>query len=306
MNRQAQILSKLVVYYSLAYSAVLLGWIPTYLESDFTWGIAISLAYQLVALALEAYLVNSKWLRKHISEKKKLLQEKKEYDVELEIIHFATQGAAHSKSILHALISGLGALYLSKIPSDIHRDHLFGYDSLTLLHNIHSAAYFVGDIFDMLRYVKPFEVMDWVFIVHHLLGISAFSFPVIVRLGMYFSSMGLLFELSTPFLGLRWWLIQLNMGSTNLFKVIQGLFAFTFIYYRFVWGLFTFTIQACQELIPLLFGRIHPDRFPLYRPGNDATLRFVCFLSLGLILIANMINSYFLYNMIKMLTRKRK
>jgi hypothetical protein len=306
MNRQAQILTKLLLYYSLAYSIVFLGWIPTYLVTDFTWGICVSLGYQLFALALETYLVRCEWVRRNISEKKKLLQDNKEYDVELEIVHFATQGAAHSKSILHAIISGLGALYLSKIPSDIHRDHVFGYDVLSLVHNIHSAAYFVGDIFDMLRYVKPFEVMDWVFIVHHLIGVTAFSFPVIVRVGMYFSSMGLLFELSTPFLGLRWWLIQLHMGSSNLFKLVNYSFAVTFIYYRFVWGVFTFTLQTCNELIPLLFGSIHPERFPLYRPGKDSMVRFISFLSLGLILIANLINSYFLYNMIKMLTRKRK
>jgi hypothetical protein len=305
-SRQRQIATQLLFRYSLALLLLYFHWIPQFLAFEFITFLSVSFGYQIGALYVEAYLQGKTWVRILVIEKhelkNKLLIEK---DVELEILEFATVGAGQLKSFVHATLVGLGALYSFYNPSDIHLDHVFGKSTFGHFLSIHSLAYFVGDIMDMLRYVKPFGVADYIFIVHHAIAIIGFGIPMITRLAEYFATSVLLYEISTPLLAIRWYLIQTRKGDTIWFKINEFLFIILFTCIRMIWGLFYLSYQTMAELIPISRGIVDSTKYPFYIPQQKDIASALASLVFVLVFISNGINLIFFYKIIGLLFRRK-
>jgi hypothetical protein len=292
MNRQVSIALKLTLYHSVA----LLSehyFIPQKHIFQYRLFLALNLGYMLLGLATEYYLQHSNWVKK--------INEKKE-NVDFEVLDYAIMGAAYSKSMVHALLSATGAIYIYVTPSEMHQDYMYGYSYFAELLLIHSIAYFVGDILDMLRYIKPFTNADWVFVWHHVGGIIAFGFPLVSELGYYIAACALLFEISTPFLNARWWLYQLQMKETTLFIIFEFLFVATFVAVRTIWGMFVYTRRVLAHLLPLMMGQVVKSTH--YRTGKDQTAFIVSFIAFGLLIAFNCLNLFFLHGIVRMLLRR--
>lgn len=274
--------------------------IALFVNSNYLWRFYVicSAIYQFIAFYVEYRMVNSLWLSTRLQEKYK-----EKTRLELETLDFASIGAGNFKSIVHAILSSTGSIVLMLQNSMIHEDHIYGFTPLASLLSVHSAGFFTTDLIDMLLYVKPFKFQDYVYLVHHAIGIVGFGIAGKFGLFTYYCSAVLLFELSTPFIGMRWWLIQWGHGSTKIFKIIELGFVVAFILVRIVWGLFWFLPGVARDLVPVITGGVDPAKHMHYREGFDQTLGHTSAFCLCLVLLSALINLIFLTKIIQMLQR---
>ena len=99
-----------------------------------------------------------------------------------------------------------------------------------------ATGFFIYDTALCLRY---FSVFGFEFLLHAVFCLATYggclAAPGGYTMGWY-SAGPLLFELSTPFMHLRWWMIQTGNGDKPLFNVFQQLFGYSFLASRKVFG----------------------------------------------------------------------
>jgi hypothetical protein len=293
MNRQASIAMKLMLFHSVIFLSEKYI-IPQKYCYQFRLFLCVNLLYMLFTLVVEYWLIRQEWVVKMV--------EKKSADVSLEVLHYSIMGAVYTKSTLHALISGIGAAYIYITPSPIQEDYLYGYSYQAETLIIHSIAYFVGDCFEMMRYVKPFTGADWVFVAHHIGAIIAFGCPLLFELGYYVAACALIFELSTPFLTIRWWLYQLEMKDTVIFQIFEFLFVVSFVAIRTIWGILVYSRDVCQFIFPFMMGKVIKTTH--YRPASDGQARAMSFVAFFLLIAFNSLNLFFLVGIVRMVIRR--
>lgn len=138
----------------------------------------------------------------------------------------------------------------------INADTINGWSPVcSLVFNI-SAAYFLWDGW----VVVGREHIQWEFLFHHLACFVAYI-VVTQPFLQYHAVRLLLFELSTPLLNARWWMIFLGWDKTKpgAFNVVQSAFAAVFIAARVLYGVPASIIAFQDTYAALQDGRlVHP------------------------------------------------
>ena len=204
---------------------------------------------------------------------------------------------------MHASFSSSIAIYIFLNKSlEVHRDHLFGKSFITQFHGVHTAAVFFTELIEMITSKHYSTVMDKAMILHHTVGIYAFSLSAF-GLGNYYLSLVLLSELSNPMLSARSLLILFNKGHLPIFRFVEYSFAATFISVRILLAYFYMTPIVLRDLTHLAFGYLDASKFPLWDGTNleaAVTLARTCLL---LMAVYHALNGYFLSHILKALIR---
>jgi hypothetical protein len=96
-----------------------------------------------------------------------------------------------------------------------------------------ASAYFLYDVWICtMRYSEN----GFAFLIHGVLCSLAYVYPMVSGNMHYLAANFLMWELSTPFLYFRWYLIKSNMGDGRLMAVANVLFALAFFGCRVVAG----------------------------------------------------------------------
>ena len=93
--------------------------------------------------------------------------------------------------------------------------------------------------FPLAPWPRYFKVFGVEFLLHAVFCLATYGQCSVAPGGFtmgFYSAGPLLFETSTPFMHLRWWLIQTGNGSSPLMSVFQNLFGLTFLGIRHGFG----------------------------------------------------------------------
>jgi hypothetical protein len=214
---------------------------------------------------------------------------------------FALASNTQFTGLVHALISSLGAIYFTCVDGSYHQDHLFGTSFFTSIHGIHSCALFFTELIDLILNGQVVSIYDKVIIFHHICGLVGFSMAA-YSIGTWYSFTILLSEISSIFLGLRWFLLQFDYGSTSIFKLVEYSFVGSFILIRMVGGWFYATPILLKETWTVLWTGKLGLAFSLQAtsqvsPEYAATILRTVFV---LYSCSHLMNLFFLYQIIQM------
>ncbi|PYH82172.1 DUF887-domain-containing protein [Aspergillus uvarum CBS 121591] len=111
-------------------------------------------------------------------------------------------------------------------------ERVYGYTGVCGLVSACAAGYFVYDLIVSAVYIKMFGI-GMLFHAISALWVFSFGFRPFVN---YYSSVFILYELSSPFLNIHWFLDKVNMTGSKLQWYNGMLLLFTFFSCRLVWG----------------------------------------------------------------------
>ncbi|KAL8272047.1 hypothetical protein Esti_003982 [Eimeria stiedai] len=184
---------------------------------------------------------------------------------------------------LHAAAATLLAICCLSIDSRLRGDKAKGTSFLFTLLGVMTSGYFCWDVYIILKEWGPGS-LQW--FVHAFISGSSvsspFLFPSSTPMCYYAASM-LLFEASTPFFCMRYFLLKAECGAELAGRLVHALFLVSFFSIRIVYGCL-FLFPEVWEL--LLFdpeiSRIAFHRKALYLCGMPlfGALQFVWFLKL--------------------------
>lgn len=97
------------------------------------------------------------------------------------------------------------------------------------------------------------------------------SFPFFA----YYGAIFLLFEFSTIFLHIRWFLLSMNKTNTVLFKIFEPIFLVTFFGIRFLWGPIISAFYFQPKVWSLILNKPAPANFTITRALVPAPGSFV-------------------------------
>lgn len=153
--------------------------------------------------------------------------------------------ATRSVAALHAAFVAYGAVNLvfwRQTSSNLSVQHLIQpstwpkfnvYNEDALFYACVSCGYFVADL---IQCVIQYEEHGVAFVMHALAGLSGCVFCIFTGEGLLYLMLLMLFEISTPFLHMRWWLIDYGYKQSLLYKVNGLILVFTFTLFRLVIG----------------------------------------------------------------------
>ena len=258
--------------------------------------IGFSVFYQALSIAIEALiLLNSNWIMNKLSPKAK-----EAYPTAKD---FGMASTTQFTGLVHASLSSLLSLWIILVPSPLHQDHLFASSQLSSLHCVHSSALFFTELLDLVQ--QPHGLTTTygrVILLHHILATIGFGLGA-YGIGNYYISLILLSEISSIFLGTRWFLLQLNYSSTALFKTVETLFVFFFISIRIILGYFYVTPLFTTELLPIAMGaNLNQSVFSFQHTSQVPldTIQTVCKSALIMGIVYHFMNAFFLYQIIRM------
>ena len=193
---------------------------------------------------------------------------------ELSIIpreHIIIQNAdwdVHVVALVHALISSIFGLWCyyriaTASPADkvflnfVSEPYFATNWYTTLLFEI-SAGYFMYDLIVVVRFYKAYGKS---FLLHSLFSILATFTIYLSQVGHGFAVLFLLYELSTPFMNIRWFLSSLDMKDTLLYSINGLVFTITFLLVRIVFGL-SFSVKIIINILTMEDPRIKIIRIP--------------------------------------------
>ncbi|RUS22129.1 TLC domain-containing protein [Endogone sp. FLAS-F59071] len=190
----------------------------------------------------------------------------------------------HTLSMVHCITIVLGALPMLWDP-DLLQDRVFGYSSWA--GNVFSIAcgYFLWDIFTSLRYWKEQGIG---FVFHGICSFTVYilSFRPFLN---YYGAVFLMFEMSTPFLNINWFLDKLGMTGSPA-QIVNGIFLLlTFFWVRLVFG-FYMSYRTYVD-VSAVIDRVPTFHCVVYGVAN---------------VVLNFLNVYWFGLMIKSLSRRFK
>jgi len=152
--------------------------------------------------------------------------------------------AFRSVAIIHALIVAIGAFSLVALrkESNLYVNNLFQpltwpvftvYNEDAITYACVSAGYFIADF---ILCVVQVEEQGFQFVIHAITGLSGCVFCLIYGEGLLYLMLLMLFEVSTPFLHLMWWLGEYGFKQTLIYNVNGMLLATSFTWFRLVIG----------------------------------------------------------------------
>lgn len=148
----------------------------------------------------------------------------------------------HVVAFIHAIISGFGSLYCYLMTALKHPDFLslalepfFATTAFTCRLLEFSIGYFA---YDFIISSMNFSLYGKSFWIHAFLSLFGAIVLYLSQAGHYYGMVFLMFELSTPFMNLRWFLANLNMKSSLFYTANGLLFMASFFLIRIVFGLY--------------------------------------------------------------------
>ncbi|KAI9599104.1 TLC domain-containing protein [Syncephalis fuscata] len=161
----------------------------------------------------------------------------------------------HVVSMVHCVSVLYMAFQIYGLPT-LQADKLFGYDTYAGNVYAYTCGYFLWDGLTSLRYVRHFGVS---FMLH---GIVCFSRPFL----NYFGAIFLMFELSTPFLNIHWFMDKTGMTGT-IWQAINGaILLAAFFVARIVFGIFS-SFEFFSEIYNAR-GQVQPHFVTIYSVAN--------------------------------------
>lgn len=94
-----------------------------------------------------------------------------------------------------------------------------------------TLSYFIWDIFTCFKEKQSIDIF-----IHAFMGFIATYFSLSYHVLPFYVILFSLYEFSTTFLNLRWFLIKLDMNDNNIFKIIQNSFGYSFVFFRIFIG----------------------------------------------------------------------
>ncbi|KAJ3301552.1 hypothetical protein HDV03_000664 [Kappamyces sp. JEL0829] len=261
------------------------------------WFVAFSAVYQYLSIYFENFVLqHHQWVFSHLSAKAKETWPTPK--------QFSQACNTQFTGLVHAVLSSLGSVYLSVYPGALGKDHLFGTSYFSSLHGIHSCASFFTELLDLLGNGSVVTTYDKVILFHHLCGVVGFSMAA-YGVGNWFSMTMLLTEISSIFLGFRWFALQFNFPKTRpvTYQIVEYGFVASFVLVRLGLGYFYMTPVVVGDLLPLALGdSINPNTFPLYSPDIITHPRVVMLARMILFMYAasHCMNLFFLYKIVGM------
>ncbi|CEO99276.1 unnamed protein product (mitochondrion) [Plasmodiophora brassicae] len=257
--------------------------------------VAFVVLYQLVAIGFTVFASQSRRLRRRFANGQALNR-------------FAVAGSGQFASFIHAMVSGLGALALCARPSQpMHADHIFAEDPAACTLVLHSAGYFLSDMMDLIRSPIDHQPM---YMLHHAMAMIAFMIAFYSRFAFYGVAF-LLFELSTPFLALRWAILNMKLDKPQTMNVLNAAFALTFFAVRLGFGMGVVSPRVFRELWRVaVHGTFDENLFPLAGQGLQTTSPALIqnFARLIVLVVAffNCLNVFFSTQIVSMLRKTIK
>lgn len=112
-------------------------------------------------------------------------------------------------------------------------DHVFATTPYSKFYTSMALSYFIWDTIISTIYVKYFGVG---FLIHGIVSTIVFTIAVEYKFIQYYSAIFLLFEISTPFLDIRWVGLKFNVLSENVKLINNIILILIFFFIRICWG----------------------------------------------------------------------
>ncbi|RUS25770.1 DUF887-domain-containing protein [Jimgerdemannia flammicorona] len=188
----------------------------------------------------------------------------------------------HVVSMAHCIVIILGSVPMLWDPA-LSKDKVFGYSPWA--GNVFAIAcgYFLWDTCTSIKYIKQ---QGAGFVFHGVSSFSVYIFSYRPFLN-YYGAPFLMFELSTPFLNINWFMDKLGMTG-SIAQLINGFFLLsTFFFARLVFG-FYMSFQTYLDVLAVI------DRVPM----------FLCIIYSLANVVLNLLNTYWFWQMVKSLARR--
>ncbi|RUO96146.1 TLC domain-containing protein, partial [Jimgerdemannia flammicorona] len=226
----------------------------------------------------------------------------------------------HVVSMAHCIVIILGAVPMLWDPA-LSKDKVFGYSPWA--GNVFAIAcgYFLWDTCTSIKYIKQ---QGAGFVFHGVSSFSVYIFSYRPFLN-YYGAPFLMFELSTPFLNINWFMDKLGMTG-SIAQLINGFFLLsTFFFARLVFGFYmsfqtyrefsesSLDVLAVIDRVPMFRKQISPTSFgcahllfPQAPQPNPFPLRTltVCIIYGLANVVLSLLNTYWFWQMVKSLARR--
>lgn len=122
--------------------------------------------------------------------------------------------------------------FAAMMQKELNRDKFHGVTSFARTLSLVSAGYFIADMSIILKHFKEHGAEP---LAHAVICVTFFVFSAVKRKMQYFVPRTLMFECSTPFVHLRWFLHALGRSKTRFYKIngltMIGVFAACRVFY---------------------------------------------------------------------------
>lgn len=115
----------------------------------------------------------------------------------------------------------------------LNEDHIFATTPYSKFYTSMALSYFIWDTFISTIYVKYFGVG---FLIHGIVSTIVFWIAVEYSFIQYYSAIFLLFEISTPFLDIRWVGLKFDVLSETVKLINNVILILIFFFIRICWG----------------------------------------------------------------------
>jgi hypothetical protein len=148
------------------------------------------------------------------------------------VIHAATVAAGAGSLVF--LRKSTSSMYVEKLTAPLTWPRFDTFSDDAVFYACLSAGFFVADL---ILCVVQFEEQGMQFIVHAIAGMTGCVFCIASGEGLIYLMLLMLFEVSTPFLHLRWMLMEYDMKDSIIY-IINGLaLVVSFTLFRLVIGI---------------------------------------------------------------------
>ena len=154
--------------------------------------------------------------------------------------------ATRAVAMLHAAVVACGAgslVFFRRNDSNLVVDNMLDpfswpsfvtYNEDAIFYACVSAGFFIADF---ILCVVQFQEQGWQFVIHSLAGLSGCLFCLLYGEGLLYLMLLMLFEVSTPFLHIRWWLIEYGFKDGILYVINGLILVVTFTIFRLIIGI---------------------------------------------------------------------
>lgn len=205
---------------------------------------------------------------------------------------FYTKTVAFSHAFLVSLLSinNISNLFLNH-----KNDFIFSQNSLHYINQeikltiLITMTYFIWDIITCFKEKQPVDIF-----IHAFIGFIGSFISWYYHILPIYVIFAILYEISTPFLNLRWFLIKINRSDNHYFTIIQNCFGYFFVFFRILLGFILIN--------SFLFYDIYINQHILHL-GNT---KIQFYLIILIKIISDLLNLFWLHKILKMKNNSKK
>ncbi|CAD7695019.1 unnamed protein product [Ostreobium quekettii] len=230
-------------------------------EMDAAVGIGIAGLFFLVLKAALIVGPGRRMLEAVITTNKKLVAK--------QVTQLVSQSASRVVGSIHNAIQIPFALYLLS-DETIQSDHIYGITPLSKTCMCITAGYF---LVDLIICIWKYHEEGPLYLMHAGFSFLLFAHGVLHNFNHFYGAAFLMWEVSTPFVHLRWFLHKMDLGSTRIYFYNGLLMIISFFSCRCIWGLwvsYDFWAKTASELVSPSPGGFPAIWTYIYRLANVA------------------------------------